>query len=409
MMNVFKDLAYAIWEVLANGAPHLLTDRQYRNNISYAKGVVSKSTAHQKVQTDLIHELVSDADWVSFAELLKEWDQNRAKCPAGYSTTQFAIETFLRIIAGERYDYDCAPTAISSIPAQLVAQFETLAAAKPDHYPLAALAAQLRLHQAWDLRGGGYVDSVPEEAWAQIDTHYERATWLLEVYDPIELNSPMLAATKFRLCDHMDPHEVRTQLHTRYELWRDLDPEDMSAHEAYAFKMLPRWYGTYEELEMGLRKSAALHGSKAYAAGYLGVATNDEGALATMDAELFSEGLNELVQFRGRDTGHVARMIQAVYEMVGDCSRLGRHRQVPEHIKNNLKSTAEVLTLTNRSIAKNHLTGLDRDAWEDGITGALEYISELFQAELKSGAFFEVTEAGLQIIEPTPDARTEPL
>lgn len=402
MSRAAKALFAHPWKFSKSGGSYLLTDPAYRDRISFAKDAASASLSHREDRAELVRELVEDADWVSLAELMQEWDQNRVKCPSGYPMIHLAVETFLATVTGESPDeFNGTTIAKSPISTRLITRLETLAAAKPDHYPLAALAAHLHLRKAWDLHGSGYSETVPEIARAGVKSHNGKASWLLEIYDPKKLNSPLLAALRFRLCDYMDPDDASTRLRQDYDTWRALDPGDMTAHEEYAFKMLPRWYGTYQELDIALRKSMATAGTKAYAAGYLAVALRDDGALATMDAELFAEGLDALIRFRSRDCADVAQMVQTVYEMSEMCRIRANTRRLPPAIKRGFETSCGILRAANRATVRNHLTGLCANAWDDGLTGALKYISVLFQEDLKAGLFLRITDAGMRIEDPT--------
>lgn len=397
MGRLLLSLWRSIWEECFKNPKIYLTDANLRNRITYTNEVRSAGQDEAATYMQTIQKLVAARDWVSFGTLVKDWDQTRKKTVTNYPLADMAVDKALSLIAGDTGMDDCAAVAVSPISDDTLDRLETATTLHPQLYPLAVLTAELHMRKAWHLRGGGFANEVPEAAWEQMDVSFQRANWLLETNDPTDQNAPLLASAHFHLCDHLDATLAAKRLHKAYQTWCALDPQDMRPHGTYAFKMLPRWYGTYADLDMALRKAMSAGGPKAYTAGYLNVALDDDGALVQMDAELFVEGLNDLVLFRGRDPAHVSWLIQTLYDIGENVKALGRRRGLPAPLKSKLESDLDILQSANRSLARKHLVGLNPRFWEDGIDGALGYISVLFQRELREGALFSITPEGLEV------------
>ncbi len=396
----------AIRKVLFSPNLKSLSEPEFADQITYTTTDASPMQDRHAEVKELVAELVEDCDWSSLSDLIEEWDQNRTKCPSGYALAPIAANHVVALLAGDDglEDEDCRPMAQSKIASQLVDKFEFLAASRHERYPLAALAVLLRLRQAWDLRGGGFADSVPDAAWPQIDAHYEKAAWLLDTHDPVERNSPLLAEVRFALCDHMDSDEVASKLHIFYDDWAGLDLADQTSSEHYAFKLLPRWYGTYDALEVAARAAAGraqtLIGNVPYAAFYLATAPRDDGALYHMDMDLFADGMRDLMKLRGPDPAFLPRMIMTVLELANDCNHIAGERRMPKTIRATISDKEATLKDLARELARKHLTSIHPSAWPYGTEGALDVISELFQDELVAGATFAIDADGLSVTMP---------
>jgi hypothetical protein len=121
------------------------------------------------------------------------------------------------------------------------------------------------------------------------------AARLVDVYDPIEHDSPLMAATRYALVGALEEAEALWQ--DWYEDWIDLDPGDPAPHLVHASHLLPNWFGTLSGFDAAARAAAArtadVTGAAAYALHYLSA----QEALGRMppglDTGMYLKGLDD--------------------------------------------------------------------------------------------------------------------
>lgn len=407
-LGIFASLGRIIYDDIAN-PKDTLDEAEHRHRITFDTLTASPSEAVMKDHFALVKDLIDDEDWVSFAELVGEWDSQQKKSPDGQAYSHLALEGMVEAIVGELVQMVCGVASCRPVPEKVLTRFELLTAGNPDLHVLAAITAELHMRQAWFIRGGGYSDTVDDAAWENVDAHYAKAAWLLEVHDPIATRSALLARTKMKLCDHMDPDQALFAVFKAYDDWCQIDPDDLKAHEDVAVKLLPRWYGSMDHLTNALSKATIKGGARAYAAGMLHARRWDEYTLLDLDPDLFSEGIDDLARFRGRDPHCVAALMDEIEGARQNLISISREFQVPADMRKSLRAKAERMNGINRELARAHLTAIVPKAWEDKTRGALYVISTLFQDEMKSGATFAMTQDGLQVSVPEKAVEQDPL
>ena len=392
--NVF----HSIRTLLANGSTLTKARQIPEDRISYKRLEMSPLLNRRQEVAHLVFELVEDKDWGTLADLFEEWDQNRAKCPAGYSIVGIAVDAFRKAISAPE-DGAEGPEQPVDMTA-LAEEFEVLASA-PNGYPLAALAIFLRVWKAWEVRGKTPADNVTEEVWAEIDRHFQKADWMLTLHNPRDRNSAMLAQARFALCDHMDPEIARKKIVRFYSEWIELDPMNMAPHAELSLKLLPCWFGNYEQLESAARQaiSGSLTGPGAapYTVFYLTVFWRDDRVYATLDTELFAHGLNDLLELRKGDQFHVAQMIGDVWDMATECGELADDRAVLSVYRAELGKKSAFFRNLARKTAEARLTSIMPKAWNEGETTALACLADLYRDELAAGATFKIDQRGLKV------------
>ena len=115
------------------------------------------------------------------------------------------------------------------------------------------------------------------------------------VYSPLQ--SPLLAAACCALlagCENRSRHVA-----DRYEALIDLNPANPRPMRAMGNHLLPRWYGTYDDLELEARRTAARTIDVWGAGGYTWVMFDaiscDDEACANLDLEFFIEGIRDIL------------------------------------------------------------------------------------------------------------------
>lgn len=165
---------------------------------------------------------------------------------------------------------------------------------------IAMILALAHIDIGWAWRGRGYEASVPTQNRKKFAAHLDRATIILEPYCATELNSPVLCAAQCALlAGQNDPH---IHVADKYETLIDLNPHNQRHMRAMGSHLLPRWFGSYEQLELEARRTASrtqnVWGNGAYSWVYFDAITLDDEACANVDVEFFIDGLHDIVAAR---------------------------------------------------------------------------------------------------------------
>jgi hypothetical protein len=132
----------------------------------------------------------------------------------------------------------------------------------------------------------------------------------------------------------------------------------------HAFHLLPRWYGNYDILDDQARRAYAktnrTGGATDYAAFYITLLKEDDGALATVDLALFEQGLKDWVAWSDtpQETlnailGTLSRTVFGSFGLTGTRPTIKRRRkEITEISKSLIQEELEVLVVkrwgTNR-------------------------------------------------------------
>jgi hypothetical protein len=166
-----------------------------------------------------------------------------------------------------------------------------------DDYVVACIVAQAHMDIGWAWRGTGWDVEVPARNRDAFGAHFDRARDIMAPFCAAELQSPLVAATCCALLGGLDA-DARL-VADRYEALIDLNPLNARAMRAMGNHLLPRWYGTYEELELEARRTAARTINIWGAGGYTWVMFDaigyDDTACANLDLPFFLEGLRDIL------------------------------------------------------------------------------------------------------------------
>ncbi|WP_171054012.1 hypothetical protein [Arenibacterium halophilum] len=171
----------------------------------------------------------------------------------------------------------------------------------PDTAPyLATILAQTHLDIGWAWRGNDWRDGLPEDRRQKCAAHFDRATGLMAPYNGVELNSPLVAATQCALlAGASDPNQ---RISDDYEDLIDLDPHNFRHMRALGHYLLPRWFGSYAELDRQAKNTAArtrdIWGDGGYTWVCFDAIARDAGAFDRLDADRFIAGLHDIVAAR---------------------------------------------------------------------------------------------------------------
>ncbi|RKT30868.1 hypothetical protein BXY70_2864 [Roseovarius halotolerans] len=271
---------------------------------------VSDEEMARATHQDLGLKLARQEQWDAFSERIVYADDCRLATPGGESAS-------LLLAFGARGDVvAAAEDAIHDGAAPDMAGIEALEEVLEEHRGSHAVAlvvalAHFDIGWAWQIATTeGDLPAGPDSA-ERIDSHFQRAAELLAPYDPEELDAPSLAAAKCALLA-TQPHPDR-RVADAYEKLIDLDPDCQRHMRALGHYLLPRYYGSYDQLELEARRTAARTGdvwaSGAYTWVYLDALATDDAALKRLDAEYFIEGLRNILAIK-RDQ-HVTNQLAA--------------------------------------------------------------------------------------------------
>ncbi len=181
-----------------------------------------------------------------------------------------------------------------------IAAFESLRLDYKNDPTIALIVALSHIDVAWAWRGAGWDATVPKPNRRAFAAHMQRAEELLAPYCGIELDSPVLAAARCTL--FAGGRQADRQLADEYEDLIDLDPANHRHMRSLGNHLLPRWFGTYQDLELEARRTAArtqdIWGDGGYAWVYFDAIAMDDEACALVDVEFFIDGLRDIIKAR---------------------------------------------------------------------------------------------------------------
>ncbi|MDU8911130.1 hypothetical protein [Aestuariicoccus sp. MJ-SS9] len=240
--------------------------------------------------------LARQESWNTLAKLIRTADRRRLAVGDGALVAEL-------LAAGARADaMEAAREAVSrSDPLGARYPVSSLEAAIEDDASDVALALVLALAHIDVARLWCGADGLPpviEDQHRAYSGHLADAARLIAPFDPLELDSPLLASLRCRLlAADLRP---RDRVADDYEDLIDLAPNTPGPLRALGRDLLPRRFGNYEMLDTEARRSAArtgdVWGQGGYAWVYLDALALDPGALRRIDAELFVAGLHDIVE-----------------------------------------------------------------------------------------------------------------
>ncbi|WP_240336634.1 hypothetical protein [Tropicibacter sp. Alg240-R139] len=170
----------------------------------------------------------------------------------------------------------------------------------PGDAMLAAVVALTHVDMGWAWRGTGWDSIVPRLNRERCAAHFDRATDVLAPYARETRSSPFLMAARCALFAGRRIKNLRVA--DEYERLIDLAPNNHRHMRAMGTQLLPRWFGTYDELELEARRTASrtqgIWGAGGYAWVYFDAIAMDEEACARIDVEFFVDGLRDIIKAR---------------------------------------------------------------------------------------------------------------
>ncbi len=272
-------------------------DRLSRNIILPSILVTDEEMARAAFQDRGLY-LARQEMWDQLAQQIRQADHDRTATPGGESAAMllaFGARSDVISMAEDALHDGVAPTPDG------IDAFESVALEYPGAYPIQLIVALAHLDMFWAwhaIPGAKTLDSAPSEA----RHHAGRAHALLEGLCGFEEDAPSLVAAQCALSSApsttASQHESRIADH--FEDLIDLDPASPRHMRALGAALLPARMGSYRELELEARRTAArtgdFWGAGAYTWVYFDALAQDAGALTLLDPAFFVDGLHDILR-----------------------------------------------------------------------------------------------------------------
>lgn len=363
---------------------------------------------------DMGRKYARQEEWETLGKLIRLNDKARAASPGGTGLADL-------LAYGARADVVQPVELALSDPGLMSAhaprggldELEAILEDYPDEYGVALVVAQAHVDIGWAWRGQGWMSEVPEKHWQAFHHHFDRAGEILDEFDAFESDSPALAAARCALLAAAPAPKVRVA--DDYEDLIDLDPGNARHMRALGNHLLPRWFGSYEQLELEARRTAARTGDIWGAGAYTWVNFDalrvDPQVLAHLDTDFFLDGMTDILKRRPHQ--HLANQMAAFGAVT---------LQHPRYDAAGLAKPAQALRGALDWILRDHLAEVHPIVWgvaaqgmpgqagtrardgadiaETGRTCALARIGRHFERDLKRGRRVVFGEGGVRLEAP---------
>ncbi|MGV6850172.1 MAG: hypothetical protein ACWA5A_17500, partial [Marinibacterium sp.] len=239
--------------------------------------------------------------WADLTQAICQAEADRATTPGGMPIADLlALGARTDVVLAAEHALLDGASANTPPLCDGIAALEGLVEEFPNDPTIAMIVAQAHMDigQAW--RGTGWDVTIPAQNRKQFLAHYARAGDLLAPYCGIELSSPSLAAARCALLV-ADP-DPRSRVADDYEDLIDLDPHNHRHMIALGRQLLPNRFGSYDQLDLQARRTAArMHdvwGAGGYSWVWLDVIASDDDACSHVDVDYFIDGLRDIVRKR---------------------------------------------------------------------------------------------------------------
>lgn len=333
--------------------------------------------------------LADEGLWISLFDRMRGVDQSRQRFASGRRYTSSALRGAITPVTRHLGE----PARINAATAAL-APLTTLHIGNLNDYMPAAILASALVEIGWAVRGPLPPEETARDARDAAASYFARAEAVLESFDPILENSPLLAETRYALAPGIEGGA--SYLRDWYEDWADLDPGNPRMLTTHAGFLSPDWFGDYDEIEREARRAARRAtdsiGPGAYTCFWQAPLESDRSAVGRIDPELFLEGVHALLadgQSQALANEHVALLFRLTLPgTAGSPEEAERSEAVRARLAEGL-----------REVALRHLTELQAPVWgieEDAIRRAMAHI---FAEDLAQGAVLVAEETGLALRE----------
>ena len=353
-------------------------------------------------------KLARTDDWEKLTDEIAQADTARRKTAGGLPVAEL-------LAFGARSDVVSAAehALINGRPAHdapLMAGIEALEhvlAEHPENPFLAAIVAMAHADLGWAWRGTGWDADVPQRNQEAFSAHFDRAIHIMSEFDAKTLDSPLIASTQCALSAGRS--EPSRKIVRRFEMWIDLDPRNPSAYRTFGAAMLPRWHGSYDQLELEARRAAGrthdIWGAGAYTWIMFDAISGDATACARLDLEFFLDGLRDIL--RNANDQHTVNLLLAYCANTMGSAQTGSDET--DYVRNQIADAADW-------IVREHLSELHPMLWAHAARGfdnalrvrsadrfaasghadALRFLENVYRRELATGKQIVFTKNGAE-------------
>lgn len=341
-------------------------------------------------------------NWAELGQLIRTFDKQRVTTPGSIPAADV-------LAAGARSDVVRAGVeavarmdeAGARLP--LNALQEVLEENSEDH-GVALVIARAHIDIAWSWSGYHRSGAITPVQKGAFHAHFRAARRIIDRFDAFELDAPTLAATRCALL--AGERNPTARVADDYEDLIDLAPENPKHMRRFGLHLLPQWFGSYEQLDTQARRTTErtrdLWGVGAYCWVYLDALSVDDGAFDHLDADLFVEGMHDIL--KRRPDQHTANLFAAFTgHMVSGLCDPGSPRErvsscfdwiVHDHLRE-----VHPLIWMHAAGALHPPAPLadDRDKQKQGRVCALSTLAEHFALEIRNGNRVVFGETGITI------------
>lgn len=236
--------------------------------------------------------------WDELAEQIRIHDDARKSTPSGIALAEL-------MAYGARSDVVRAAehSLLHGKPAQDSDFFSGIEALEgvlfenPDCYATALIVAHMHIDIGWAWRGARGNESLGDANREAFEAHFDRARDILRAFPASEYKSAALSAARCALLPgKIDPgaHVIR-----EFEALIDLDSMNPRHMRALGNYLLPRWYGTYQALDLEARRTAARTyqdwGAGAYTWVWFDALLVDPDSFEILETEYFLDGIEDIL------------------------------------------------------------------------------------------------------------------
>lgn len=281
----------------------------------------------------------------------------------------------------------------------------------PEDYAIAEIVAQTHMDIGWSWRGTNWHHEVPERNQKLFEVHFERAAEILESFERTAMASPLMAGA---ICS-LVVAKPKPALHIAdaYERLIDLNPANTAPMRSLGNLLLPRWFGSYEALELEARRTASrthnIWGNGGYAWVYLDALRVDQNAARQIDVEFFLDGIRDILYLQPDQ--HIANLLAAYTGITMAPSR------TPVEAPDIVRETRKAIHSVFDHILRDRLKELHPLLWAEADLGpnpgtflpprgalirkgyecARSAIATHFKSELMSGAVLDFSKSELDL------------
>lgn len=347
-------------------------------------------------------------DWQRLTDEILTADEQRLKTPGGLPVAELlAYGARADVVAAAEHALLTGRPAADAPMMAGIEALEQVLSDSPRNPALAVVVAMTHMDMGWAWRGNGWDIEVPLPNREAFAAHFDRAASIMSQVDDAGLESPLIAATHCALSAGQTGSSRQTV--RRFEAWIDLDPKNPRAYRAFGAQMLPRWNGSYEQLELAARRTAGrthdVWGAGAYTWVMFDAIASDETACARVDLEFFLDGLRDIL--RHTNDQHTVNLILAYCANTMGANQCGNDEA--DYVRNQISGSAGW-------IVRDHLKELHPLLWAHaargfdnalrvrcperfvaaGYSDAVHFLSEVFRRELTNGDEVVFTNEGAQ-------------